>query len=140
MSAIRTLTAAMALAAVLNGSPSVAQNSLLDRWYTAMFDVNRVAIDDLLAEDAIIQLEDLGVSRTKAEYMDALDEWEDIVKTANFAWQVEEGAPADETNATVLVCYQFPENELMIREAFTFRDGKILSSVQTNVSDSCEDF
>jgi len=140
MSAIRTLTAAMALAAVLNGSPCVAQNSLLDRWYTAMFDVNRVAIDDLLAEDAVIQLEDLGLSQTKAEYMDALDEWEDIVKTANFAWQIEEGAPADETNATVLVCYQFPDNELMIREAFTFRDGKIISSVHKTVSDSCEDF
>lgn len=138
MRAIRFLTAALVLA--MGASTGVAQTSLLERWYTAMFDVNRVAIDDLLADDAVITLEDLGISQTKAEFLAALDEWEDIVKTANFAWQVEEDATADETRATVLVCYQFPENELLIREAFTFRDGKILSSVQTTASDSCADF
>ncbi|MBV1761105.1 nuclear transport factor 2 family protein [Hoeflea sp.] len=134
------MIAALALAVALSGSTAVAQTPLLERWYTAMFDVNRVAIADLLADDAVVTLEDLGISQTKAEYLEALDEWEDIVKTANFAWQVEEDATADDTRATVLVCYQFPDNELMIREAFTFRDGKIISSVQTTVSDSCEDF
>ena len=105
-----------------------------------MFDVNRVAIADLLADDAVIKLEDLDISQTKAEFIEALDEWEEIVKTANFAWQVDESAPVDENSATVLVCYQFPDNELMIRETLGFRDGKIISSVQTNASDSCEDF
>ncbi len=138
MSAIRSLIPVLAL--VVGASGADAQTSLLDRWYTAMFDVNRVAIADLLADDAVITLEDLDISQTKAEFIESLDEWEDIVKTANFAWQVDESAPVDETSATVLVCYQFPDNELMIRETFGFRDGKIISSVQTTASDSCEDF
>jgi hypothetical protein len=119
---------------------SAAQNSLLDRWYTALFDVNRVAIADLLADDAVITLEDLGVTQTKAEFIEALDEWEEAVENANLAWQLEEGAEASATTASVLVCYQFPDNEMMIREVFGFRGSKIVSSVQTTVGESCENF
>ncbi|MEM5493646.1 nuclear transport factor 2 family protein [Hoeflea sp. AS16] len=113
---------------------------MLDRWYTALFDVNRLAIADLLADDAVITIEDLGVIQTKAEFIEALDEWEDAVENANLAWQLEAGTEADATTASVLVCYQFPENEKMIREVFGFRDAKIVSSVQTTVGDSCENF
>jgi len=140
MIANRSLISVLAFGALLAVSSATAQSSLLDRWYTALFDVNRVAIADLLAEDAIINLEDLGVTQTKAEFIEALDEWEDVAKNANLAWQLEEGTEADATKASVLVCYQFPDNEVMIREVFGFRDTKIISSVQTTVGDSCENF
>lgn len=129
------------VAAVLSPvSVATAQNTLLDRWYTALFDVNRVAIADLLAEDVIINLEDLGVTQTKAEFIESLDEWEEVAKNANLAWQLEEDAEVGPNEASVLVCYQFPDNEMMIREVFGFRDSKITSSVQTTVGDSCENF
>lgn len=121
-------------------SSALAQSSLADRWYTALFDVNRIALTDLLAEDAVINLEDLGVTQTKAEFIEALDEWEDVVKNANLAWQIEDGTGADPTTASVLVCYQFPDNELLIREVLEFRDDKIISSTQTTVGDNCENF
>lgn len=140
MIAFRSLISIFLFGLLLSTSSVTAQSSLLDRWYTALFDVNRVAIADLLSEDAVINLEDLGVTQTKAEFIEALDEWEDVVKTANLAWQLEEGAESDATKATVLVCYQFPDNEMMIREVFGFRDAKIVSSVQTTVGDSCENF
>ena len=141
MIAIRSLTSILVFGLLLSVStPAIAQSSLLDRWYTALFDVNRVAIADLLAEDAVINLEDLGVTQTKAEFIEALDEWEEVAKNANLAWQLEEGTEADVTTASVLVCYQFPDNEMMIREVFGFRDTKIISSVQTTVGDSCENF
>lgn len=129
------------VAAVLSPvSVATAQNTLLDRWYTALFDVNRVAIADLLAEDVVIDLEDLGVTQTKAEFIESLDEWEEVAKNANLAWQLEEDAEVGPNEASVLVCYQFPDNEMMIREVFGFRDSKITSSVQTTVGDSCENF
>ncbi len=140
MIAIRTLFLVLAFGLLLPVSSAVSQNSLLDRWYTALFDVNRLAIADLLADDAVITIEDLGVIQTKAEFIEALDEWEDAVENANLAWQLEAGTEADATTASVLVCYQFPENEKMIREVFGFRDAKIVSSVQTTVGDSCENF
>lgn len=125
---------------LLPASSALAQNSLLDRWYSALFDVNRIALADLLAEDAVINLEDLGVTQTKAEFVEALDEWEDVVKDANLAWQIEDGTVSDLTTATVLVCYQFPDKELLIREVFEFRDSAIISSVQTTIGDTCENF
>lgn len=141
MNAIRSLTSILTFGLLLSlSAPAIAQNLLLDRWYTALFDVNRLAIADLLAEDAVITLEDLGVTQTKAEFIDALDEWEEAVENANLAWQLEVDTEADATTASVLVCYQFPDNEMMIREVFGFRDAKIVSSVQTTVGDSCENF
>ena len=140
MNAIRSSVSALAVGLALICSSATAQSSLLDRWYTAMFDVNRVAIAELLADDAIIKLEDLGVTQSKAEFLEALAEWEDIVKTANFAWQLEEGAAVDDSTATALVCYQFPDNDLRMREVFRFGAGKITGSVQSAVGDTCEEF
>jgi hypothetical protein len=140
MKAARSLRVLAVFGLLLPVSLALAQNSLLDRWYTALFDVNRLAIADLLADDAVITLEDLGVTQTKAEFIEALDEWEDAIKNANLAWQLEEDAEASATTASVLVCYQFPENEMMIREVFGFRGTKIVSSVQTTVGESCENF
>ena len=140
MIAIRRLILFLIFTVFLPVSLASAQNTLLDRWYTALFDVNRVAIADLLAEDVIINLEDLGVTQTKAEFIESLDEWEDVVKNANLAWQLEEVAEVGPNEASVLVCYQFPDNEMMIREVFGFRGSKIISSVQTTVGDSCENF
>lgn len=140
MIAIRSLVLLLGFGLLLPVSSASAQNSLLDRWYTALFDVNRVAIADLLAEDAVITLEDLGVTQSKAEFIEALGEWEEAVENANLAWQLEEGTQADATRASVLVCYQFPDNETLIREVFGFRGSKIVSSVQTAVGDSCENF
>lgn len=140
MDKIRSWMALPVLALSFSAAVAVAQSSLLDRWYTALFDVNRVAIADLLADDAVINLEDLGVSQTRDEFIASLDEWEEAVKDANIAWQLEEGAIADDGQATALVCYQFPDNELLIREVFVFRDGKIAGSTQTTAGDSCEAF
>ena len=116
MIAIRPLILLLVFGVLLPVSSASAQNSLLDRWYTALFDVNRVAIADLLADDAVITLEDLGVTQTRAEFIEALDEWEEAVENANLAWQLEAG------------------------EVFGFRASKIVSSVQTTVGDSCENF
>jgi hypothetical protein len=90
MKAARSLRVLAVFGLLLPVSLALAQNSLLDRWYTALFDVNRLAIADLLADDAVITLEDLGVTQTKAEFIEALDEWEDAIKNANLAWQLEE--------------------------------------------------
>lgn len=142
MRLIRTLFALAVVVATISPSAVNAQSQapLLDVWYTALFDVNRVAIADLLSEEARFELKDLGVTQSKAEFIAALDEWEEIAGTANFAWQLDPEATLDASQATALVCYQFPDNELLIREAFGFRDGKIVSSVQSTIGDSCEAF
>jgi hypothetical protein len=76
-------------------TPARADDALLERWYAALFDADREAISELLSDDATIRLEDLGVTQTKTEFIAALDEWEEIVQTANFAWQIDAEAAQD---------------------------------------------
>lgn len=140
---IKSAIAMVCLVAGISGigmGSARAENGILERWYTALFDVDREALSELLAEEAVIQLEDLGVTQTKAEYIASLDEWEEIAANTNFAWQIDAEAPQDADQATALVCYQFPDNDLMMREVFSFGNGKITGSVQSAVGDTCEEF
>lgn len=140
MNAGRTiLMAAMISIAPL---PATAEDAapLLDRWYTALFDIDRDAFQALLADEAVIRLEDLAIDQTKDEFIAALDDWEDASKDADFAWQSDPEAPASETEATALVCYRFPANTIMTRETFRFESGRVIESVQKGIGDSCDDF
>jgi hypothetical protein len=140
MGAVRFLIVMLICSLAAATVPARADNALLDRWYWALFNVDRGLITELLSDNATIQLEDLGVTQTKAEFIAALDEWEEIAQTANFAWQVDSEASQDANQATALVCYQFTGNDLMVREVFTFGEGKITGSVQSTVGDTCDDF
>lgn len=113
---------------------------VLDAWYAALFEVDRTAFSQLLADEAIIRLEDFGIEQTKDEFISALDEWEEAIKDADFAWQTDPDAAGNAEEATALVCYRFPTNTLMTREFFRFREGKVVESVQKSIGDSCEDF
>ncbi|PWW00578.1 hypothetical protein DFR52_103785 [Hoeflea marina] len=133
----------LVLTVVLGATPGAradTQNSLLDVWYTALFDVNRVTLAQLLDDAAEIRIEDIGVTQNKTEFLDSMDEWQDIAASANFAWQLDATAPVDASRATALVCYQFPDNEVLIRDVFTFNEGKILKDVQTKIADDCSEF
>jgi hypothetical protein len=46
----------------------------------------------------------------------------------------------DADQVTALVCYQFPDNDLMMREVFSLGNGRITGSVQSAVGDTCEEF
>lgn len=132
----------VALAVTLAIAPSSVQASeaLLERWYAALFAVDRPAIEELLDDQAMIELEDLGVTQTKAEFIAALDEWEEIARDTNLAWQLDPETEASDIQATALVCYRFSDNELMIREAFSFENALIVRSVQSTIGESCDDF
>lgn len=140
MGAVRFLIVMLIYSLGAGVAPARADNALLDRWYWALFNVDRGVLSELLSDNALIELEDLGVTQTKMEFIAALDEWEDVAETANFAWQIDAEATQDASQATALVCYQFPGNDLMVREFFTFDQGKITGSVQSTVGDTCEDF
>lgn len=142
LSGYLTHPACVALIVALAIVPSSvrAGEALLDRWYTALFDVDRPAIEALLDEQAVIELEDLGVTQTRAEFIAALDEWEEVARDANLAWQLDPETEASDVQATALVCYRFTDNELLMREAFSFENDLIVRSVQTTIGESCDDF
>lgn len=114
-----------------------AEKAAVDSWYKALAAVDRPAFTDLLADTAKITLGDLDIVQTKAEFITSLDEWEDAMKGSTIRHAVESDA---EGLVTVVVCYKFPDNESLTREVFAFDGGRISSSEQETIADTCAEF
>ncbi len=98
---------------------------------------DRAALAAMLAEDATITLEDLGISQTRDEFIASMDEWEDAVKDASEEHRLD-STVGDAT--TMLVCYRFAGNDLLMRERFVFDGDTITQSTQTTVAEDCGQF
>lgn len=130
---MKALLRVVATAALLVAVQAFAQdNDIVDRWYQALLKADRAALAELLADDATIRLEDIGVTQTKAEFIASMDEWEAAVSGATIRHTVESTA-GDTT--TVLACYDFPTSKMLMRETFTTRDGRIVANTQVTVGD-----
>jgi hypothetical protein len=117
-----------------------ASSTVLEKWYPALFAADGNALAALLADEAEIRLDDLGIVQSRAEFLESLDEWKESTDGASFDWKLDPDASVSESEATALVCYRFPSNEIMTRESFTIADGRITGSVQTTAADNCDGF
>lgn len=109
----------------------------VEKWYAALQAADRAVFEAIIADDAVITLNDLGTEQNKREFIASLDEWEDAVQGASIRHRIET-ATAD--SASVLVCYTFPGNEVLERETFRVTDGKVRESAQTVIGDSCAEY
>ncbi len=116
-------------------SALAADTSLVSEWYGALKTSNRTVFEKLLATDATIDLKPLEITQSKAEYIEALDNWEDVAKDLTL---IMKGVKSTgETTATANVCYRFSENSFLNEEQFVFLDGKITSFTQVRKKDEC---
>ena len=104
-------------------------------WYQALGDVDRAGLENLLTDDARIDLRDLGVVQTRNEFLDSLDAWAEANKGAEILTRQGKGE-----GITVEVCYRFPSNEALFEESFELAGEKIALSVQRQISESCQGF
>ncbi|WP_378947065.1 nuclear transport factor 2 family protein [Mesorhizobium sp. ANAO-SY3R2] len=137
MKAIKAIVVAVALSMVLQAGlfHASAQQSIVDRWYAALLQADRAALSELLADDATIRLDDLGVTQSKDEFIASMDEWQSAVKGAAIRHRVE--SEVGDT-VVVLTCYDFPNNDMAMRETFTTRDGRIVANTQMTIGEDCE--
>ncbi|MDG4883333.1 DUF4440 domain-containing protein [Mesorhizobium sp. WSM4884] len=108
--------------------------AIIDRWYSALLAADRTELSALLADDARMTLEDLGVFQDKQEFIDSIDQWQDAVAGAAIRHRIEK---SENGETTVLACYDFPENDTLMRETFTVVAGRITASTQTAVAQDC---
>ncbi|WP_396647615.1 nuclear transport factor 2 family protein [Mesorhizobium sp. IMUNJ 23232] len=116
-------------------TPAIAQQPVVDAWYAALATADRAKLGSLLAADARIRMTDLGVEQTKAEFMDSLDEWEAAVKGATIRHRIES---SDGAVTTVVACYDFPANDVLLREMFRIEAGLIQENNQDAIAENCE--
>ena len=135
---MKKLSLALAFALLSTASfGSEAEKALIERWYAALGSVNRAEFQEILSDKAKITLGDLDIVQTKAEFITSLDEWQDAMKGAAIRHAIDSDADG---LVTVSVCYKFPDNEALGREVFAFDGGKIVSSEQETIAESCESF
>lgn len=130
----RILAAAL-LAAVAILPARADDAAVLDQWYAALVKPDRERLSSLLAEDAVIKLEDLGMEQSRGDFISSMDEWESAVEGSQIRHKVEK---SEGGVTTVLACYDFPDNDILMRETFRIAGEKIAESTQVTVADNCD--
>ena len=98
---------------------------------------DRTSLAELLSDDARIRLHDIGVEQTKPEFIASMDEWRGAVAGATIRHRIEK---AETGLVTVIVCYDFPGNDLLTRESFALSGSRITASSQETIAESCSGY
>ena len=132
---------ALAAAFTLVVSPVRAEGaSVVDRFYEGVRTGDAAILEEVLADDAVIRLADLGFDMSKQEFVESMDTWVEVA--ADMTMRVKPDPDAADTDETFvrLVCYAFPSNESLTRETSTVVDGKITANMQDEIAETCEGF
>jgi hypothetical protein len=125
----------LATSLLFPGLPAFADETVVKRWYAALVTVDEDALSNLLAEDAEMKLLDVGVVQSKSEFLASLDEWREAAKGLVVRRRVE---GTEDGVTTVLACYDFPANDVLMRETFAISGTRIVENIQTRLAESCE--
>lgn len=112
-------------------------NAVIGRWYSALLVADRGSLAEMLADDARIRLQDVDTEQDKQQFLASMDEWQGAVAGANIRHRIES---ADNGLVTVVVCYDFPGNDLLTREVFALTDERITASSQATIAENCDGF
>jgi hypothetical protein len=125
-------------ALVLSFTPARANDgAIIDRWYSALLVADRTELSDMLADDVRIKLDDLGVVQSKQEFIASIDEWKGAVAGAAIRHRIEK---SEAGVTTVIACYDFPHNDMLMQETFAVAGNRITASSQTAIAENCDGF
>lgn len=123
------LAAALLLYPTLHASAD--DSAVIDRWYSALRAADRTELSKLLADDVRMKLDDIGVVQDKQEFIASIDEWQSAVTGAEIRHRIEK---SENGRTIVIACYDFPQNDTLMRETFTVADGRITASTQIAIA------
>jgi hypothetical protein len=129
------LTAAALLVAIIAARAD--DRAIISRWYSALLVADRTELSDLLADDVRIKLDDLGIVQGKEEFIASIDEWKGAVAGAAIRHRIEK---SEGGVTTVVACYDFPNNDMLMQETFAVTDNRITASSQAAIAENCDDF
>lgn len=135
MAFVRMAFTAVASALLFSAASARANEAVIERWYGALLKADRVVLAELLSDDARISLDDLDIVQTKQEFLESMDEWESAVAGGAIRHRLEK---EEDGVSTVLVCYDFPNNRMLMQETFAITEGRITASSQAEVADNCD--
>lgn len=110
---------------------------IINRWYSALLVADRTELTDLLADDVHIKLDDLGIVQNKQEFIASIDEWQGAVAGAAIRHRIEK---SEAGVTTVIACYDFPNNDMLMHETFAVTENRITASSQAAIAENCEGY
>ena len=137
MPALRILLFAAALLSTPVPSFAAGNDDIITRWYSMLVAANEDGLASLLSDKVVIKLEDIGITQNKSEFLGTMGEWRIAIAGGGIRHKVEK---ADGDATTVLACYDFAENDILIRETFKIDGGLISENTQSRVADDCNAF
>jgi hypothetical protein len=137
MRSFRMLLAVAALLSALTPSLAAGNDDIITRWYSMLVAANEDGLASLLSDKVVIKLEDIGITQNKAEFLGTMGEWRIAIAGGGIRHKV---VKTDGDVTTVLACYDFAENDILIRETFKIDDGLIGENTQARVADDCSAF
>ncbi|CCV04627.1 conserved exported hypothetical protein [Mesorhizobium metallidurans STM 2683] len=128
---------AFALATLLLSAISARSDdsAIISRWYSALLVADRTELSDLLADDVRIKLDDLGVVQNKQEFIASIDDWQGAVAGAAIRHRIEK---TEGGVITVIACYDFPNNDMLMQETFAVTNNRITASSQAAIAENCD--
>jgi hypothetical protein len=126
-----------ALLSALTPSFAAGNDDIITRWYSMLVAANEDGLGSLLSDKVVIKLEDIGITQNKSEFLGTMGEWRIAIAGGGIRHKVEKN---DGDVTTVLACYDFAENDILIRETFKIDDGLIGENTQARVADDCNAF
>jgi hypothetical protein len=135
--AIRWMRNGLAVALLLLSAVAAQSDdaAVIDRWYAALLKTDRAALGELLSDDARINLTDLGVVQTKQEFISSMDEWESAVAGGKIRHRI---AKSEGGVVTVIACYDFPANDMLMQETFALSGEHITATSQAAMAETCD--
>lgn len=117
-------------------SPIIAggHTTIVDQWYEALQQADETALAPLLAPNAEIVLQDLDIIQTREEFLASMEDWKAAIEGGELRHAI---TRTNDNMITVEVCYDFPENNILMEEIFSLDAGLISKQVQTQMSDDC---
>jgi hypothetical protein len=137
MRSFRMLLAVTALLSALTSSLAAGNDDTITRWYSMLVAANEDGLASLLSDKVVIKLEDVGITQNKSAFLGTMGEWRIAIAGGGIRHKVEK---TDGDVTTVLACYDFAENDILIRETFKIDDGLIGENTQARVADDCNAF
>ncbi|MEP6565096.1 MAG: nuclear transport factor 2 family protein [Mesorhizobium sp.] len=130
---------AFAIAALLFSivSARADEGAIIDRWYSALLVADRTELSDLLADNVQIKLDDLGIVQNKQEFIASIDDWQSAVAGAAIRHRIEK---TEAGVTSVIACYDFPSNDMLMQETFAIAGNRITASSQAAIAESCEGY
>jgi hypothetical protein len=135
MTSLRIVLAAVALLPSLAPCRAGAPDETIGRWYAMLIAANEDGLAKLLSDDAKIRLTGIDMTQTKAQFLGTMSEWRIAIAGGGIRHKLEK---TEGDTSTVRACYDFADNDILMRETFRIVGGLIVENTQTEIGDSCD--